>query len=74
MTDPRPRTITDGSGRSNPFANYDRDSHDFAIDDEGHLTSEIHFFNTRLDWGCSLGQRQSHQYLRLAGCAGNRAK
>ena len=52
---PAAQNHTDGSGRSNPFANHDRDSHDFAIDEEGHLTSEIHFFNTRLDWDVPLG-------------------
>ncbi len=52
---PAAQNHTDGSGQSNPFANYDRDSHDFAIDEEGHLLSETHFFNTRLDWNVPLG-------------------
>ena len=52
---PASQNHTNGSGLSNPFANFDRDSHDFAIDEEGYLTSEIHFFNTRLDWDVPLG-------------------
>ena len=52
---PASQNHTNGSGVSNPFANFDRDSHDFAIDEEGYLTSEIHFFNTRLDWDVPLG-------------------
>ena len=52
---PASQNHTNGSGLSNPFANFDRDSHDFAIDEEGYLTSEVHFFNARLDWDVPLG-------------------
>ncbi len=52
---PASQNHTNGSGQSNPFANFDRDSHDFAIDEEGHILSETHFFNTRLDWNVPLG-------------------
>ncbi len=34
---------------------YDRDSHDFAIDETGYARVETHFFNLRADWDVALG-------------------
>ena len=52
---PPAQNHTDGLGRSNPFANYDRDSHKFAIDEEGYNRAEVHFFNFRADWNVAFG-------------------
>ncbi len=52
---PAAQNHTNGSGLSNPFANFDRDSFNFAVDEEGHIKSEVHSFNTRLDWDVPLG-------------------
>lgn len=51
---PAAQNHTNGSGLSNPFANFDRDSFDFAVDEEGYLKSKVHSFNTRLDWDVPL--------------------
>ena len=52
---PAAQNHTNGSGLSNPFANFDRDSFNFAVNEEGHIKSEVHFFNARLDWDVPLG-------------------
>jgi iron complex outermembrane receptor protein len=52
---PAAQNHTNGSGLSNPFANFDRDSFDFAVNEEGYIKSEVHFFNARLDWRVPLG-------------------
>ena len=52
---PPAQNHTDGLGRANPFANYARDSHKFAIDEEGYNRAEIHFFNFRADWNVAFG-------------------
>ena len=52
---PPAQNHTDGLGRANPFANYDRDSHKFAIDEEGYNRAEVHFFNFRADWNVAFG-------------------
>ena len=52
---PAAQNHTNGAGLTNPFTNFDRNSHDFAIDEEGHLLSETHFFNAWADWDVPLG-------------------
>ena len=55
----------DGDGDGRPTQNrasyfdrsavFDRDSHDFAIDEEGYNRAEVHFFRLRADWDVALG-------------------
>ena len=52
---PASQNHTNGSGMTNPFTSFDRDSHDFAVDEEGYIKSEIHFINARADWAVPLG-------------------
>ena len=52
---PAAQNHTGASGMSNPFASYDRDSHDFAVDEEGYNKTEVHFFNARADWDVPFG-------------------
>ena len=52
---PAAQNHTNGSGLTNIFTNFDRDSHDFAVDEEGFITSEVHFLNARADWDVPLG-------------------
>ncbi len=46
---------TNGFGVSNAAANFDRDSHDFSIDNEGKRENEAHFFAARADWDVGFG-------------------
>ncbi len=52
---PAAQNHTNGSGLSSPFASFDRDSFDFAVNEDGYLKSEVHSFNARLDWDVPLG-------------------
>ena len=48
----------DGDGDGPAVQNrllFDRDSHDFAIDQGGHNRAEVHFFTLRADWDVALG-------------------
>ena len=55
----------DGDGDGRPTQNraayfgrtgvFDRDSHDFAIDEEGTNRAEVHFFRLQADWDVALG-------------------
>ncbi len=46
---------TNGFGVTNPAAGYDRDSHDFSINEEGKRESEAHFFTAQADWNVNFG-------------------
>ena len=48
----------DGDGDGPAVQNrslFDRDSHDFAIDQVGYNSAEVHFFTMRADWDVALG-------------------
>ena len=44
------QTHTNGLGISGALANFDRDSHDFAIDENGFQDTETHFVTAELNW------------------------
>ncbi len=52
---PAVQTHTNGAGLSYPLFNFRRDSHDFAINEEGFQKTVVHFFNTRADWDIPFG-------------------
>lgn len=52
---PASQTHTNGSGIDGFFANFDRDSFDFAIDEPGRLDFEMDFVTFQLDWDVEFG-------------------
>ena len=52
---PASQTHTNGSGVPGFFANFDRDSFDFAIDDEGFVDIENDLVTFEINWDVSLG-------------------
>lgn len=52
---PAAQSHTNGSGLSNPFQSFDRDSHRFSINETGFQNSRTNFFNTQLDWDVGFG-------------------
>ena len=52
---PAAQSHTNGFGASNTAANFDRDSHDFSINEEGKRENEAHFFTARADWDVDFG-------------------
>ncbi len=52
---PAAQNHTNGFGVSNAAANFDRDSHDFSINNEGKRENEAHFFSARADWDVGFG-------------------
>ncbi len=52
---PAAQSHTNGSGASNSAANFDRESHDFSINNEGKRENEAHFFAAQADWDVGFG-------------------
>ena len=52
---PAAQSHTNGFGATNPAADFDRDSHDFSINEEGKRENEAHFFTARADWNVDFG-------------------
>jgi iron complex outermembrane receptor protein len=52
---PAAQTHTNGSGLPGVFANFDRDSHDFAIDEPGLVDLELDHVTAQLDWDVPFG-------------------
>ena len=52
---PAAQTHTNGAGLSYPLFNFRRDSHDFAVNEEGFQKTVVHFFNARADWDIPFG-------------------
>ena len=52
---PVSQTHTNGSGLPGVFANFDRDSHDFSIDEPGLVDLELDFVTAQLDWDVAFG-------------------
>ena len=52
---PAAQSHTNGFGVANPAADFDRDSHDFSINEKGKRESEAHFFTARADWDVDFG-------------------
>ncbi|MBT8115329.1 MAG: TonB-dependent receptor [Arenicella sp.] len=52
---PSAQNHINGSGVTNAATNFDRDSLDFSIDEEGFLNTRSDFFNARFDWDLENG-------------------
>ena len=52
---PPSQTHTNGSGVPGFFANFERDSFDFSIDEGGYLDMELDFVTAQLDWDVPFG-------------------
>ena len=52
---PAAQSHTNGSGITNALAPFDRDSHDFSIDEEGKRENDTHFFTAQMDWDVDFG-------------------
>ncbi len=52
---PAAQNHTNGFGASNSAANFDRESHDFSINNEGKRENEAHFFAAQADWDVDFG-------------------
>ena len=52
---PASQTHTNGSGIGGFFANFDRDSFDFSIDERGHAEIENDFVSWQTNWDVALG-------------------
>ncbi len=52
---PAGQTHTNGSGVPGAFVNFDRDSHDFSIDEEGFYKTETDFVTLEINQGVSFG-------------------
>jgi len=52
---PASQTHTNGSGRPGTFANFDRDSFDFSIDEPGFYDMENDLVTLQLDWDVAFG-------------------
>ena len=52
---PAAQSHTNGAGEMNANYNFDRDSHDFSIDEEGKRENDTHFFTAQMDWDVDFG-------------------
>ena len=52
---PAAQSHTNGFGDTNAAAPFDRDSHDFSIDEEGKRENDTHFFTAQMDWDVDFG-------------------
>jgi len=52
---PASQTHTNGSGLPGTFANFERDSFDFSIDEKGFLDFEMDFVTFQVDWDVGFG-------------------
>lgn len=52
---PAAQSHSNGLGVANQLAPFDRDSHDFSIDEKGFRKSEIHFVTAQADWDVDFG-------------------
>lgn len=52
---PAAQSHTNGFGSTNAIADFDRDSHNFSIDEEGKRENDTHFFTARADWDVDFG-------------------
>ncbi len=52
---PAAQSHTNGFGNTNALAPFDRDSHDFSIDEEGKRENDTHFFTAQMDWDVDVG-------------------
>ncbi len=52
---PAAQSHTSGFGLTNPLVPFDRDSHDFSIDEEGKRENDTHFFTAQMDWDVNFG-------------------
>ena len=52
---PAAQNHTNGAGGMNAAYNFDRDSHDFSINEEGSREVKNHFFTARADWEVDFG-------------------
>ena len=52
---PAAQSHTNGFGVTNPLVPFDRDSHDFSIDEEGKRENDVHFFTAKMDWNVDFG-------------------
>lgn len=52
---PAAQSHTNGFGATNAAADFDRDSHDFSINEKGKRENEAHFFIARADWDVDFG-------------------
>ena len=63
---PAAQSHTNGFGVTNPLVPFDRDSHDFSIDEEGKRENDAHFFTAQMDWNVRFRRRHDNKHLRLA--------
>ena len=63
---PAAQNHTNGFNSSSAIANFDRDSHDFSIDEEGKRENDTHFFHRPSGLERGFRRRHYNQYLRLA--------
>ncbi|MYH40106.1 MAG: TonB-dependent receptor [Candidatus Dadabacteria bacterium] len=52
---PAAQSHTNGFGVTNPLVPFDRDSHDFSIDEKGKRENDAHFFTAQMDWEVDFG-------------------
>ena len=52
---PAAQSHTNGFGFTNATVPFDRDSHDFSIDEEGKRENDTHFFTAQMDWDVDFG-------------------
>ena len=52
---PAAQSHINGFEVANPAAPFDRDSHDFSIDEEGKRENDTHFFIAQMDWDVDFG-------------------
>ena len=52
---PAAQSHTSGFGFTNELAPFDRDSHDFSIDEKGKRENDTHFFTAQMDWDVDFG-------------------
>ena len=52
---PAAQSHRNGSGLANAAAPFDRDSHDFSINEEGKRENDTHFFTAQADWDVDFG-------------------
>ena len=52
---PAAQSHTNGDGIRNELVPFDRDSHDFRIDEEGKRETDTHFFIAQMDWDVDFG-------------------
>ena len=52
---PAGQSHTNGFGVTNPLVPFDRDSHDFSIDEKGKRENDVHFFTAEMNWDVDFG-------------------